>query len=281
MSLENYMTMAKKVTNIEVKDTIIRTLQQDGIDYVCITDIARQKNAEEPKDVVKNWMRLKNTIEYMGLWEKLNNPQFKGVGFDSLFQEAGSNAFTLSPTKWIEQTNAIGIVCTTGRNGGTYAQKDIAFKFANWVSVEFELYLVKEFQRLKEEEQKQIGWSAKRELSRINYRIHTDAIKQNIVPDEIDAYHKSLIYAEEADVLNVAMFGMTAKEWRDANPDKKGNIRDYATINELICLSNMENLNAVFINDGLPQSERLVKLNQIAIQQMKVLEESENRRLLK
>lgn len=281
MSLENYMTMAKKVTNIEVKDTIIRTLQQDGIDYVCITDIARQKNAEEPKDVVKNWMRLKNTIEYMGLWEKLNNPQFKGVGFDPLFQEAGSNAFTLSPTKWIEQTNAIGIVCTTGRNGGTYAQKDIAFKFANWVSVEFELYLVKEFQRLKEEEQKQIGWSAKRELSRINYRIHTDAIKQNIVPDEIDAYHKSLIYAEEADVLNVAMFGMTAKEWRDANPDKKGNIRDYATINELICLSNMENLNAVFINDGLPQSERLVKLNQIAIQQMKVLEESENRRLLK
>ena len=281
MSPENYMTMAKKVTNIEVKDTVIRALQQDGIDYVCITDIARQKNAEEPKDVVKNWMRLKNTIEYMGLWEKLNNPQFKGVGFDPLFQEAGSNAFTLSPTKWIEQTNAIGIVCTTGRNGGTYAQKDIAFKFANWVSVEFELYLVKEFQRLKEEEQKQIGWSAKRELSKINYRIHTDAIKQNIVPEEIDAYHQSLIYAEEADVLNVAMFGMTAKEWRDANPDKKGNIRDYATINELICLSNMENLNAVFINDGLPQPERLVKLNQIAIQQMRVLEESENRRLLK
>ena len=281
MSPENYKTMAKKVSNIEAKDTVIRTLQQDGIDYVCITDIARQKNAEEPKDVVKNWMRLKNTIEYMGLWEKLNNPQFKGVGFDPLFQEAGSNAFTLSPTKWIEQTNAIGIVCTTGRNGGTYAQKDIAFKFANWVSVEFELYLVKEFQRLKEEEQKQIGWSVKRELSKINYRIHTDAIKQNIVPEEIDAYHKSLIYAEEADVLNVAMFGMTAKEWRDANPDKKGNIRDYATINELICLSNMENLNAVFINDGLPQSERLIKLNKIAIQQMKVLEESSNRRLLK
>lgn len=273
--------MAKKVTNIQVKDTLIRTMQQNGMDYVCITDIARQKNAEEPKDVVKNWMRLKNTIEYMGLWEKLNNPQFKGVGFDPLFQEAGSNAFTLSPTKWIEQTNAIGIVCTTGRNGGTYAQRDIAFKFANWVSVEFELYLVKEFQRLKEEEQKQIGWSVKRELSKLNYRIHTDAIKQNIVPDEIDAYHKSLIYAEEADVLNVAMFGITAKEWRDANPDKKGNIRDYATINELICLSNMENLNAVFINDGIPQTERLIKLNQVAIQQMNVLEESENRKYLK
>ena len=273
--------MAKKVTNIEVKDTLIRTMQQNGMDYVCLTDIARQKNAEEPKDVVKNWMRLKNTIEYMGLWEKLNNPQFKGVGFDPLFQEAGTNAFTLSPTKWIEQTNAIGIVCTTGRNGGTYAQRDIAFKFANWISVEFELYLVKEFQRLKEEEQKLIGWSVKRELSKLNYHIHTDAIKQNIVPEEIDAYHKSLIYAEEADVLNVAMFGITAKEWRDANPDRKSNIRDYATINELICLSNMENLNAVFINDGMPQTERLIKLNQVAIQQMQVLEESQDRKYLK
>lgn len=168
-----------------------------------------------------------------------------------------------------------------GRYGGTYARTDIAFEFASWISVEFKLYLVKEFQRLKEEEQKLIGWSVKRELSKLNYRIHTDAIKQNIVPEEIDAYHKSLIYAEEADVLNVAMFGMTAKEWRDANPDKKGNIRDYATINELICLSNMENLNAVFINDGMPQTERLVKLNQVAIQQMKVLEESENRKYLK
>ena len=168
-----------------------------------------------------------------------------------------------------------------GRYGGTYARTDIAFEFASWISVEFKLYLVKEFQRLKEEEQKLIGWSVKRELSKLNYRIHTDAIKQNIVPEEIDAYHKSLIYAEEADVLNFAMFGMTAKEWRDANPDKKGNIRDYATINELICLSNMENLNAVFINDGMPQTERLVKLNQVAIQQMKVLEESENRKYLK
>ncbi len=273
--------MAKKITNIEVKDTTIRTMQHEGMDYVCITDIARQKNADEPKDVVKNWMRLKNTIEYLGLWEKLNNPQFKGAEFDPLFLEAGTNAFTLSPTKWIELTGAIGIICTTGRNGGTFAQRDIAFKFANWVSVEFELYLIKEFQRLKEEEQKLVGWSVKRELSKLNYRIHTDAIRQNIVPEEIDAYHRSLIYAEEADVLNVAMFGITAKEWRDANPDKKGNIRDYATINELICLSNMENLNAVFINDGIPQSERLIKLNQIAIQQMNVLEESGDRKYLK
>ena len=168
-----------------------------------------------------------------------------------------------------------------GRYGGTYARTDIAFEFSSWISVEFKLYLVKEFQHLKAEEQKQIGWSVKRELSKLNYRIHTDAIKQNIVPEEIDAYHKSLIYAEEADVLNVAMFGMTAKEWRDANPDKKGNIRDYASINELICLSNMENLNAVFINDGMPQTERLVKLNHVAIQQMQVLEESENRKYLK
>ncbi len=272
--------MAKKSV-ITVKDVNIRTMTVNGIDYICITDIARQKNENEPKDVVKNWMRQKNTLEYLGLWERLHNPNFKGVEFDPLLTEAGSNAFTMSPTKWVELTAAIGILTKNGAGGGTYAQRDIAFKFANWVSVEFELYLVKEFQRLKEEEQKQIGWSVKRELSKLNYRIHTDAIKQNIVPEEIDAYHKSLIYAEEADVLNVAMFGITAKEWRDANPDKKGNIRDYATINELICLSNMENLNAVFINDGLPQTERLVKLNQIAIQQMKVLEESENRKFLK
>ena len=272
--------MANKIKNIEVKDTLIRTMRQNGIDYVCITDIARQKNADEPKDVVKNWMRSKNTIEYLGLWEKLNNPQFKGVGFDPLFQEAGSNAFTLSPSKWIEQTNAIGIVCTTGRNGGTFAQRDIAFKFANWVSVEFELYLIKEFQRLKEEEQKQLGWSAKRELSKINYRIHTDAIKVHLLPQEVSREVAALKYADEADVLNVAMFGITAKQWREANPDKKGNIRDYASINELICLSNMENLNAVFIEQGVPQHERLIKLNKIAIHQMQVLEDTGGRKLL-
>lgn len=271
--------MAKKAI-LQVRNIAIRTLQQNGTDYICITDIARQKNPVEPKDVVKNWMRLKNTLEYLGLWEKLNNPDFKGVEFDPLLAEAGSNAFTMSPTRWIEMTGAIGIVAKNGAGGGTYAQRDIAFKFASWVSVEFELYLVKEFQRLKEQEQAQIGWSAKRELSKINYRIHTDAIKQNLVPVEVTAKQASRIYASEADVLNVAMFGVTALEWRDANPDLKGNIRDYASVNELICLSNMENLNAAFINDGLPQHERLVRLNRIAIQQMQVLEDV-NKKYLK
>lgn len=272
--------MAKQ-KEIIVKDTAIRSFSQNGWDYICITDIARQKNAIEPKDVVKNWMRLKNTIEYLGMWEALNNPQFKGVEFDPLLREAGSNAFTLSPSRWIELTGAIGIISKAGNNGGTYAQRDIAFKFASWVSVEFELYLIKEFQRLKEEEQKALGWSAKRELAKINYHIHTDAIKEHLIPAEIDQYHRSLIYANEADVLNVALFGMTAKEWRDAHPDDKGNIRDYATINQLICLSNMENLNAVFINEGMPQPERLHKLNQIAIQQMTVLENVESKHILK
>jgi len=272
--------MAKQ-KEIIVKDTTIRSFSQNGWDYICITDIARQKNALEPKDVVKNWMRLKNTIEYLGMWEALNNPQFKGVEFDPLLREAGSNAFTLSPSRWIELTGAIGIISKSGNNGGTYAQRDIAFKFASWVSVEFELYLIKEFQRLKEEEQKALGWSAKRELAKINYHIHTDAIKEHLIPQEIDPYHRSLIYANEADVLNVALFGMTAKEWRDAHPEDKGNIRDYATINQLICLSNMENLNAVFINEGLPQGERLQKLNQIAIQQMTVLENVESKHILK
>ena len=272
--------MTKKGT-FQVKDTIIKTLQQNGIDYICITDIARQKNPVEPKDVVKNWMRVKNTLEYLGLWEKLNNPHFKGVEFDPLLAEAGSNAFTMSPTRWVEITNAIGIVTKNGAGGGTYAQRDIAFKFASWISAEFELYLIKEFQRLKEEEQKQLGWSAKRELSKINYRIHTDAIKQNLIPLEVTSLQASFIYANEADVLNVALFGMTAKQWRDAHPDLKGNIRDYANINELICLSNMENLNAVFIDQGMSQSERLIKLNQIAIQQMRILENEGNRKLLK
>ena len=272
--------MAKKNT-ITVKDANIRTMSVNGIDYICITDIARQKNETEPKDVVKNWMRQKNTLEYLGLWEKLYNPNFKGVEFDPLLADAGSNAFTMSPTKWVELTAAIGILTKSGAGGGTYAQRDIAFKFANWVSVEFELYLVKEFQRLKADEQKQLEWSAKRELSKINYRIHTDAIKSNLIPAEVTREQAAMKYAEEADVLNVAMFGMTAKQWRDANPDLKGNIRDYATINELICLSNMENINAVLINDGIPQGERLIKLNQIAIQQMHVLENNENRKLLK
>ena len=272
--------MAKK-NNITVKDVNIRTMNVNGVDYICITDIARQKNEIEPKDVVKNWMRQKNTLEYLGLWERLYNPNFKGVEFDPLLAEAGSNSFTMSPTRWVELTAATGIITKNGAGGGTYAQRDIAFKFANWVSVEFELYLVKEFQRLKAEEQKLIGWTAKRELSKINYRIHTDAIKSHLIPEEVTKEQANIIYAEEADVLNVAMFGMTAKQWREANPELKGNIRDYATINELICLSNMENINAVLINDGMPQGERLVKLNQIAIQQMQVLEGNSDRKLLK
>ncbi|MDD6076150.1 MAG: KilA-N domain-containing protein, partial [Bacteroidales bacterium] len=236
--------------------------------------------SDDPTAVIGNWMRNRNTIEFLGIWESLYNPMFKPLEFEVFRKEAGLNAFTLSPQKWTKTTNAIGIVAKSGRYGGTFAHKDIAFKFASWISVEFELYIVKEFQRLKEEEQKQLGWSAKRELSKINYRIHTDAIKRNIIPEEVTPQQASIIYANEADVLNVAMFGMTAKQWREANADKKGNIRDYATINELICLSNMENLNAVFIDQGLPQSERLIKLNQIAIQQMKVLEDNQSRNLL-
>ena len=272
--------MANK-NHIIVKNVSIRTIIKEGFDYICITDIARQKNAEEPKDVIKNWMRQKNTLEYLGLWEKLNNPSFKGIEFDPLVSEAGSNSFTMSPSRWIQITSATGIITKSGAGGGTYAQRDIAFKFANWVSVEFELYLIKEYQRLKAEEQKQLGWSAKRELSKINYRIHTDAIKSNLIPNEITTAQASMIYAEEADVLNVALFGMTAKQWREANPNLAGNIRDYATINELICLSNMENINAVLIHDGLSQRDRLIKLNQIAIHQMLVLEGNNNRVLLK
>ena len=266
---------------ITVKDVNIRTMKKDGVDYICITDIARQKNSVDPNGVIGNWMRNRNTIEYLGLWETLYNPNFNPLEFEGFRSQAGLNAFTLSPTQWIEATRAVGLITKAGRYGGTYARSDIAFKFANWVSVEFELYLVMEFQRLKAKEQEQIGWTAKRELSKINYRIHTDAIKRHLIPEEVTKEQSSIIYAEEADVLNVAMFGMTAKQWREANPELKGNIRDYATINELICLPNMENINAVLINDGMPQGERLIKLNQIAIQQMQVLEDNEGRRLLK
>ena len=272
--------MAKK-SEIIVKDASIRTMKVYGTDYICITDIAKQKNEIDPNGVIANWMRNRNTIEYLGLWETLHNTNFNPLEFEGFRKEAGLNAFTLSASRWIEATKAIGLVSQSGRNGGTYAITDIAFKFANWVSVEFELYLVMEFQRLKAKEQELLGWTAKRELSKINYRIHTDAIKSNLIPAEVTKAQASIIYAEEADVLNVAMFGMTAKQWREANPELKGNIRDYATINELICLSNMENINAVLINDGIPQGERLVKLNQIAIQQMKVLNDNEGRKLLK
>lgn len=264
---------------VNVKDTSVSVIKYDETDFISLTDIAKFKS-EEPNAVIANWLRNRNTIEYLGIWETLYNTDFKPLEFEGFKKEAGLNAFTLSPTKWIESTNAKGIIVKSGRYGGTYAHKDIAFKFASWISVEFELYFIKEFQRLKEEEQKQLGWSAKRELAKINYRIHTDAIKQNLIPPELTPAQKSFVYADEADMLNVAMFGMTARQWREANPELKGNIRDYASINQLICLSNMENLNAVFINDGIPQRERLEKLNKIAIQQMKVLENIEDRKLL-
>lgn len=269
------------MAKIIVKDRTIKTINKDGIDYICITDIAKQKNGEDSNGVIGNWMRNRNTIEFLGIWESLYNPNFNPIEFEGFRKEAGLNAFTMSPTKWVESTRAIGIKAVSGRYGGTYAISDIAFEFASWVSVEFKLYLVREFQRLKADEQKQLAWSAKRELSKINYRIHTDAIKANLIPAEVTREQAAMKYADEADVLNMAMFGMTARQWREQNPDKKGNIRDYASINELICLSNMENLNAVFINDGMAQSERLIKLNQIAIQQMKILEDTGGRNLLK
>jgi hypothetical protein len=270
-----------KTNQIQVKEVLIRSLSIGDKDFISLTDIAKQKNPLEPKDVIKNWLRSKNTLEYLGLWEKLNNPHFKGVDFDPLLQQAGSNAFTMSPSRWIEITGSIGIITKLGKVGGTYAQKDIAFKFASWVSVEFELYLVKEFQRLKEEQQKQFGWSAKRELAKLNYHIHTNAIQKSLIPQELKPSQVSLIYASEADVLNMALFGQTAKQWRIKNPNLRGNIRDYASINQLICLANMENLNAVMIQEEVAQKERLTKLNRIAIQQMDVLTSIENRKLLK
>jgi hypothetical protein len=269
------------MAKITVKDTDLTILNINDAEYVCITDLARYKSAEHTDDVIKNWIRNRNTIELLGIWELLHNPNFKPVEFDGFRKEAGLNGFVMTPKRWIEATNAIGIVSKSGRYGGTYAHRDIALEFASWISIEFKIYLLKEFQRLKEEEQKTLGWSAKRELAKINYHIHTDAIKKNLIPAELTAKQTSIIYASEADVLNMALWGVTAKDWREANPSLKGNIRDYATINELICLSNMENLNAVFINEGLPQRERLVKLNQSAIQQMRVLAEVEGRKILK
>lgn len=267
------------MAKIDVNGIAVTVVKVDSEDYISLTDMMRSKDGEF---FFHNWLRNRNTVEFLGTWEKVYNPEFNSAEFDIIKSKAGLNNFRLSAKEWTEKTHAIGIVSKAGRYGGTYAHKDIAFEFAMWISPEFKVYLIREFQRLKEEEQKLIGWTAKRELSKVNYRIHTDAIKQNLIPIEVSEKQISFIYANEADLLNVAMFGMTAKEWRDANPDLKGNIRDYATINQLICLSNMESLNAIFINEGIPQAERLLRLNAIAIHQMTVLEGNEtDRKLLK
>ena len=280
--LKTEISILRIMAKIIVQNTEITVLSQDDKDYISLTDMANGKQSESrAADIIKNWIRTRYTIEFLGTWEMIHNPNFKVVEFDHFRMQAGLPNFVMSASEWIEKTNAIGIIVKKGRYGGTYAFKDIAFEFGTAISVTFKLYLIEEFQRLKSEEQKQLEWSAKRELSKINYRIHTDAIKSNLIPAEVTREQAAMKYAEEADVLNVAMFGMTAKQWREANPDLKGNIRDYATINELICLSNMENINAVLINDGMPQGERLVKLNQIAIQQMQVLEDNSGRKLLK
>ena len=240
-------------------------------DFISLTDIAKLKDSDNPRYSIQNWLRNRTTIEFLGVWESLYNPSFNRVEFDAFRSQAGLNSFVMTPQKWVEATGAIGIVSKAGRYGGTYAHKEIAFEFASWISVEFKLYLVKEFERLKTEEMKQLGWDIKRNLAKINYRIHTDAIKENLIPPELSAKQVSMVYASEADVLNMALFGMTAKQWRDSHPDLKGNIRDYANVSQLVCLSNLENLNAVFINEGMSQAERLTKLNAIAISQMEIL----------
>jgi len=256
--------------NIIVQNQEITIIKDD---YISLTDIARSKNPDEPKDVVKNWLRSKNTIAFLGLWEKINNPNFKGVEFDSFLNEAGFNSFTLSPTKWCEKTFAIGIFTKIGKNGGTFAHKDIAFEFASWISAEFKLYLIKEFQRLKNDEieKQKLGWDIKRTLVKMNYYIHTDAIKNNLIPPDLVKNRVPFVYASEADLLNVALFGLTAKQWSEQNPKIEGNMRDYATAEQLVVMANLESLNAQLIKQNISFEERLIQLNQVAIEQLKLL----------
>jgi len=266
---------------IIVQNTEIVLFSEGIDDFISLTDIAKYKNLEFPADVIKNWMRNRGTIEYLGLWERINNPNFKLVEFDQFKNEAGSNSFVLSPQKWISYVNAVGLINKSGRyGGGTFAHKDIAFEFASWISAEFKLYLVKEFQRLKSDENVRLSldWSAKRFLVKANYRVHTDAVKEKLIPAQISKRQINMIYADEADVLNVALFSQTAKEWRDKNSGKKGNMRDYAGIIQLVCLAGLESLNAEFIRQGIEQGERLKKLNKIAIIQMKALTMGKNKR---
>jgi len=259
--------------SIIVQNIPVQVRSENQNDYICITDIARFKDAEHTDTIIQNWMRNRNTVELLGLWETIHNPDFKPLEFEGIRNKAGLNSFVLTPKRWIETTNAIGIISKPGRYGGTYAHKDIAFEFGSWVSIEFKLYLIKEFQRLKTEENERLklNWNLNRTLAKINYKIHTDAIKENIIPENLRKEQVNFIYANEADVLNIAMFGKTAKNWREENPEAEGNIRDYATIEQLLVLANLESLNAEFIKMGLSQPERLVKLNQTAISQMKSL----------
>ena len=271
---------AKKVESVihanGVDISVVTTVGSED-DYISLTDIARHRNPEFPADVVKNWLRLRSTIEFLGLWEQLNNPDFKLVEFDQFRNDAGSNAFVMSPQKWIKSTNAIGLVSKSGRyGGGTYAHKDIAFEFASWLSPEFKLYIIKDYQRLKEDEGHRLAldWNVKRILASTNYRIHTDAIKDNLILPDLPRPQQGFVYADEADVLNVALFGKTAKQWRAENPGAKGNMRDYATIEQLLVMTNLENLNAFLINHNVPQHERLQKLRDTVIYQLKTLSES-------
>ena len=270
--------MSKK-EKIHVQGTEITIISDNRNDYISLTDMAKFRNSEFPSETIQNWMRNRSTVEFLGLWERLYNPDFNYLEFEVIEKEAGRNAFVLTPKKWCESVNAIGIITKQGRFAQTFAHKDIAFKFASWISVEFELYTIKEFQRLKEYEQqhnKSLEWNLQRTLSKINYRIHTDAIKDEIIPRLITKEQTKFVYADEADLLNVALFGKTAKQWREQNPDSKGNVRDYATLEQLVVLSNMESINALLIRQGLPQSERLVQLNSTAITQMCSLLNNQN-----
>ena len=260
-------------STIDVQGTAVTVLSHRNEDLICLTDIARAKNAERSDDLVRNWLRNRNTVEFLGVWERLNNSDFNSVEFDGIKMQAGLNSFALTPKQWIEKTNAIGIVSQAGRYGGTYAHKDIAFEFASWISVEFKLYLIKEFQRLKEDENSRLSlaWNLNRTLSKLNYRIHTDAVKTHLIPAAVTSSQASIIYANEADMLNVALFGQTAKQWRDSNPDIEGNMRDDATIEQLLVLANIEGMNAELIHMALTQGDRLKRLNAIAIRQMELL----------
>ena len=264
----------KKQKTINVKGTEIVLMVENKEDFISLTDLARAKNVDEPRYVIQNWMRTKFTIEFLGIWEIINNPNFNRIEFDAFKYEAGTNSFVLTPQKWIEKTNAIGIKSKSGRyGGGTFAHKDIAFEFASWISAEFKVYLIKEFQRLKEEENERLKleWNLQRTLSKINYHIHTDAIKENLIPPDLSKLKQSFVYATEADLLNLALFGKIAKDWRDEYPDSEGNIRDYANIEQLIVLTNLESLNSVLIKQGLDSEDRLRILNKTAIEQISIL----------